>query len=33
MLLTLRSTHTPATDLGYLLPEVGPPTQMGIFTR
>lgn len=44
MLLTLTTTHPPATDLGYLLVKnparcqsfplaFGPPTQMGVFTR
>ena len=38
MLLTLRTTHVPATDLGFQPvgeehPEVGAPTQMGIFAR
>jgi hypothetical protein len=44
MLLTLRTTHVPATDLGFLPHEhpdrvrtfelpVGAPTAMGIFSR
>ena len=31
MLLTISITHQPATDLGFLLPWFGPPTQMAVF--
>jgi len=38
MLLTLRTTHVPATDLGFQPvgeedPQVGAPTRMGVFSR